>query len=111
MSEPFDAAEREHIRKFMGQFADKPEAGALAEEKCKWFLIRAEKAEARCAQLEAEAHIERGLSAAATHAWQTAAGERDRLRAALEQIANTRCAWQLSQEIANEALARGKSEP
>jgi hypothetical protein len=32
--------------------------------------------------------------------------ERDRLRAALERIATTRCAWPLSQEIAREALKR-----
>jgi hypothetical protein len=32
--------------------------------------------------------------------------ERDRLRAVLERIATTRCAWPLSQEIAREALKR-----
>ena len=33
-----------------------------------------------------------------------ALAERDRYRAALEEIASVRCAWQLSQEIARRAL-------
>lgn len=34
----------------------------------------------------------------------------ERYRAALQEIAHTRCAWQLSQQIANEALSEGEKD-
>ena len=41
--------------------------------------------------------------------WSARDAEVARLLAALEKIASTRCAWQLSQEIANNALNRKES--
>jgi hypothetical protein len=77
---------------------------AQLEQECAELRATNAQLKENAAQLKAALAAEQHRTELAAQDMLRAEREHDRLRAALERIATTRCAWQLSQEIAREAL-------